>query len=298
MNITDFIKLNKFTAKEGKSISLKKFPTHYKGKAIDKEESEELLKQSLDRLSESQDKLYSKNQYSLLIILQAMDAAGKDGVVKHITTGLNPVGVKITSFKAPTTAELEHDYLWRHCLALPSRGDIGIFNRSHYENVITTKVHPEYLLSQQLPHIHSVKDIDDAFWQKRYREIRNFERTIAENGTVILKFFLHVSKEEQKKRLLERIDNPKKNWKFSSGDITERGFWQQYHKAYEAAISNTSTEYAPWFIVPADDKWFTRLMVSETINLTLDKLKLTYPTVEGVQKASLQKAKKILLAEE
>ncbi len=218
------IDIKKFLIPPGEKIQLKNYDTEYKGDKLDKEKGEELLAISREKLSEIQDKLYAHNQYSILIIFQAMDAAGKDGAVKHIMSGLNPAGVKVYSFKTPSTTELEHDYFWRHYLALPVRGDIGIFNRSHYENVLITKVHPEYILKENLPEINSLKDIDQKFWDNRYKQIKRFEKNLYQNGTIILKFFLHLSEEEQKKRFIERIDDPKKNWKFSADDAKERNY--------------------------------------------------------------------------
>jgi PPK2 family polyphosphate:nucleotide phosphotransferase len=223
-----------------------------------------------------------------------MDAAGKDSVVKHVMSGINPQGCQVTSFKQPSAEELDHDFLWRCQKALPERGRIGIFNRSHYEEVLVVRVHKGYLQSQQLP--ESVKN-DKEIWKDRFRQIRNWETTLAENGTHVIKFFLNVSKDEQKKRFLDRIEQPEKNWKFNSGDAKERALWDDYMKAYEDAIENTSTEKSPWYIVPADKKWFTRLAVSEIIIKTLESLDLKYPVVSEEQKAELEEAKKILESE-
>lgn len=227
-----------------------------------------------------------------------MDAAGKDGAIKHIMSGFNPIGVKVQSFKAPTAHELDHDYFWRHQLALPPRGEIAIHNRSHYENVLVTKVHPEWILNENIPGIDSIKKIDDKFWEQRYKQIRRFEKNLTDNGMIILKFFLHVSKKEQKKRFLERIEDPNKNWKFSLSDLKERAFWDNYQEAYSQALSATSTEYAPWFVVPADDKWFARLAIAAIITRQFAKLDLSYPTVSQAQKEELQKAKLHLMAED
>jgi PPK2 family polyphosphate:nucleotide phosphotransferase len=257
-----------------------------------------LLDNSRKHLAEVQDELYAHNRYSVLIIFQAMDAAGKDGAVKHIMSGFNPLGVKVYSFKAPNSAELDHDYFWRHQLALPARGEIAIHNRSHYENVLVTKVHPEWILNEHIPGIDTVKKIDDKFWQKRYKQIRRFEKNLADNGTIILKFFLNVSKKEQKKRFLERIEDPSKNWKFSLSDLKERAFWDDYQKAYEDAMSETSAEHAPWFVIPADDKWFARLAIAAVITREFAKLKINYPVVTQNQKEQLQKAKLQLMSEE
>jgi PPK2 family polyphosphate:nucleotide phosphotransferase len=291
------IQLKNLQVKAGKSIRLKNYRTRYEGKTLNKQDSEKLLELSRKKLAQMQDKLYAHNQYSVLIVFQAMDAAGKDGAVKHIMSGFNPLGVKVYSFKAPSSQEMDHDYLWRHELALPARGDIAIHNRSHYENVLVTRVHPEFILKEHIPGIDSVKKVNDDFWAMRFKQIRRFEKNLTDNGMLILKFFLHVSKKEQKKRFLERIDDPGKNWKFSLADLKERGFWDQYQKAYEEAISATSSDYAPWFIIPADDKWFARLAIASVIHHYFDRLDLTYPSVTEEQRAELQKAKLYLLGE-
>ncbi|GAB4124496.1 MAG: polyphosphate kinase 2 family protein [Raineya sp.] len=292
------IDVKKFLVPEGKKISLKDYSTKYEGTELDKKEAEKLLEEGRKQLALIQDKLYAHNQYSILIILQAMDAAGKDGAVKHIMSGLNPLGVKVHSFKAPTADELDHDYFWRHMKALPPRGEIGIHNRSHYENVLVTKVHPEFILNENIPGIDSTDKIDEKFWQMRYEQIRNFEKNLTENGMIILKFFLHVSKEEQKKRFLERIEDKSKNWKFSVSDIKERAFWDNYQKAYAEALSATSTKNAPWFVIPADNKWFARLAIASIIYRQFEKLNLHYPIVSEAQKAALLKVKEQLLAED
>lgn len=291
------INLKKLNAKPGKRISLKDFDTRYTGKELKREEAEMLLEMGRKHLAEIQDKLYAHNQYSVLIIFQAMDAAGKDGAVKHIMSGFNPLGVKVYSFKAPNTHELDHDFFWRHNLAMPARGEIAIHNRSHYENVLVTKVHPEWILNENIPGVDSLKDINKAFWEMRYKQITRFEKNLAENGTIILKFFLHVSKKEQKKRFLERIDDPAKNWKFSLSDLKERAYWDDYQRVYEDAISNTSKEHAPWFIIPADNKWYARLAIAAVIYRKFSELKLSYPIVTDSQKAELQKARLHLMAE-
>lgn len=281
----------------GNKISLKNYQTGNTQKMISKKEGQEFLEEGIQDLARMQDKLYADNRYSMLIVLQAMDAAGKDGAIKHVMSGLNPQGVKVASFKTPSSHELDHDYFWRHYKELPPRGEVGIFNRSHYENVLVTRVHPEYILNEKVPGINSLKDINSEFWEKRYKQINRFEKNLAENGTVILKFFLHISKEEQKERFLERINNPEKNWKFSVADAKERKHWDQYMNAYEEMLSATSTEQAPWFVIPADDKWFTRLCLGGAILSQMEKLKLTYPTVSQEQMAGLQGVKKELLAE-
>jgi PPK2 family polyphosphate:nucleotide phosphotransferase len=284
--------------KPGKKIKLKQVATTYTGNQVTKQQSEKILEESRKELAKIQDMFYADSRHSLLIVFQAMDAAGKDGAVKHIMSGFNPLGVKVYSFKAPTSHELDHDFFWRHQLALPARGEIAIHNRSHYENVLVTRIHPEYILNENIPGVNSIKDIDKTFWEQRYKQIRRFEKNLAENGTVILKFFLHVSKEEQKKRFLERIEDESKNWKFSVGDLKERGFWDEYQKVYEEAINATSTEQAPWHIIPADDKWYTRIAIATIIANQFKALDFSYPVVNEKQKEELQKAKGQLLGED
>jgi len=243
------------------------------------------------RVKELQDMLYAQNIYSLLIVIQAMDAAGKDSVIEHVMSGVNPQGCHVVSFKAPSDEEQDHDFLWRCQRNLPERGKIGIFNRSHYEEVLVVRVHPEFLESEQIP--DDVKNSKDI-WEQRFRQIRNWEDTLFENGTHVIKFFLHVSKDEQKQRFLDRIDEPDKNWKFSSRDVKERAHWDDYMKAYSDAIEATSTENAPWYIIPADKKWFTRLAVSEVIVQKLESMGLKYPVLGAAEKADLQAAKRML----
>jgi PPK2 family polyphosphate:nucleotide phosphotransferase len=286
-----------FLVKEGSKVKLKNFATSYEGKELKKESATDLLDESRKALAKIQDMLYAHNRHSVLIIFQAMDAAGKDGAIKHVMSGFNPQGVKVVSFKAPTGTELDHQYLWRHMIALPSHGEIAIHNRSHYENVLVTRVHPEYILSELLPGVEKTKDIDDKFWEERFQQIRRFEKTLASNGMVIIKFFLHVSKKEQKKRFLERIDDASKNWKFSSSDLKERGFWNEYQDAYEDVLEKTSMKEAPWYVIPADDKWYARLAVANVILDTLKDLDMHYPKVTDAQKKDLLKAKDILINE-
>jgi len=288
---------DRYRVDSGKEIRLKDWVTDDKDKPLNKEDGENILKADILKLSDIQEKLYASNRYSVLIVIQAMDAAGKDSVVKHVMSGLNPQGVTVTSFKTPTHQELEHDYLWRHYIALPARGMVGIFNRSHYENVLVTRVHPEYILNENLPGIKELKDIDKSFWDNRFRQINHFERTLSDNGTIILKFFLHVSKKEQKKRFLERINDPAKNWKFSSTDIQERELWKEYRKSYEDMLANTSNTTAPWFVIPADDKWFTRFIIANIIVCELIKLDLSFPQLSDAQKKSLEDSKKLLTGE-
>lgn len=290
--------LDTLRVREGKKISLEKdFESDYDHKMVTKAEGVKILEEGMTNLAIMQDKLYAHDQYSVLIILQAMDAAGKDGIIKHVMSGLNPTGVKVASFKTPSKEELDHDYLWRHAKALPARGEIGIFNRSHYENVLVTRVHPEYILSENLPDVETVKDINKSFWEKRYKQINRWEKNLAENGTIILKFFLHVSKDEQKKRFLDRINDKDKNWKFSVADAQERRHWDQYMEAYGEMMAATSTEYAPWYVLPADDKWFTRLCLAAVIFFEFEKLGLSYPAVSKEQLDKLEAVKKELLSE-
>ncbi len=284
--------------KPGKKVNLlKDFSTNNNQKKIDKKEGELMMANGIKNLALMQDKIYAHDEYSVLIVFQAIDAAGKDSSIKHVMSGLNPRGVRVTSFKTPSTNELDHDYFWRHYQALPARGEIGIFNRSHYENVLVTKVHPEFILNENLPAINSIKDIDGKFWKSRYEQINSFEKNLSENGTIIIKLFLNVSKEEQKKRFIERIDDPEKNWKFSVADVAERKHWDEYMKAYEDMLTATSTEYAPWFVVPADDKWFARLCLTGIITEHFEKMKFDYPKVSKEQIAKLQEAKAALLNE-
>lgn len=284
----------KLRVKEGSKVSLNDLDTKYTANFSDKEDAAEMLSADIERMAELQDMMYSLGKHSLLLVFQAMDAAGKDGTIKHVMTGVNPQGCIVTSFKQPSTEELEHDYLWRVNKALPRRGMISIFNRSHYEEVLVTRVHPEYILYQNIPGINTVNDIDKSFWNNRFDSINNFEKHLTDNGTVIIKFFLHVSKKEQKKRFLQRIDEAEKNWKFSSGDVKEREHWDKYTEAYEDAISKTSKEHAPWYIIPADKKWFMRAAVGDIIVGTLESLNLTYPEISSEEKAELEKAKLLL----
>jgi PPK2 family polyphosphate:nucleotide phosphotransferase len=279
-------------------VDLKKFNTAYTGDFRNKEDAAEMLAADIKRLTELQDILYACRQYSVLIVFQAMDAAGKDGTIKHVMSGVNPQGCNVTPFKQPTDEELGHDFLWRISKALPAKGMIGIFNRSHYEEVLVTRVHPEYILSQSIPGISSVEDIGKSFWQKRFDLINDFERRLTQNGTVIIKFFLHVSKDEQKERFLKRIDEPEKNWKFSAADVKERKYWNDYMKAFEDAISATSTKHAPWYIIPADKKWYMRAAVGDVIVGTLEDLNLSYPKLSDSKLKELNEAKSIILKED
>jgi PPK2 family polyphosphate:nucleotide phosphotransferase len=274
----------------GKTIRLKDYDPAYTGKFSSKEDAAGKLQSDIVKLAALQDVLYAQSTHSLLLIFQAMDAAGKDGVIKHVMSGVNPQGCQVVSFKTPSAEELAHDYLWRSMKQIPERGRIGIFNRSYYEEVLVVRVHPEILQNQKIPRALVGKDI----WKERFEQINAFEKYLTRNGTVILKFFLHVSNKEQKKRFLERIDTPEKNWKFSSADVRERGFWKDYMKAYEDVFSNTSTPWAPWHIIPADRKWFTRTAVADVIVRTLSSLDLKYPTLDAEHLKGLKDARKTL----
>jgi PPK2 family polyphosphate:nucleotide phosphotransferase len=259
----------------------------------DKPAAKEALQRGIEVLAELQDMLYAQDRWAVLLIFQAMDAAGKDGAIKHVMSGVNPQGCQVYSFKAPTSEDLDHDYLWRCAKVLPERGRIGIFNRSYYEETLVVRVHEALLAKQKLPGELVGKDI----WRERFRDIRGWERYLANNGVVVRKFFLHVSRKEQKRRFLERIENKEKNWKFSAADARERGFWKDYMRAYEDMIRNTATKQAPWYVVPADNKWFTRVVVAAAVIETLASLGLHYPKVGKEQLAELARVKKTLLAE-
>jgi PPK2 family polyphosphate:nucleotide phosphotransferase len=279
------IKSKDYQVKEGEKVNLKKWPTLVKPVYQSKEQYQELLDTQVGELSELQQLQYASNRYSVLLIFQAMDAAGKDGAIKHVMSGVNPQGCQVFSFKHPSAAELEHDFLWRTTQCLPERGRIGIFNRSYYEEVLIVRVHPEILKSQGLPDgLVNEKTI----WKERYRSIVDLENHLHRNGTRIIKFFLHLSEEEQRKRFLDRIDEPEKNWKFSLADIEERKFWKQYMQAYEACLSATSTKIAPWYVVPADDKENARLIVSRIILDTFKSLKMRYPQTDAKRLEELQ----------
>jgi PPK2 family polyphosphate:nucleotide phosphotransferase len=288
------MKNKNFLAPEGKKLDLKDYPTDFTGDYKKKEDAVEDMQKHIEDMQKLQDVLYAQGIYAILLVFQAMDAAGKDSVIEHVMSGVNPQGCQVTSFKVPSAEEMAHDFMWRTTKALPERGRIGIFNRSYYEEVLVVKVHPQILQGQHLP---DDEKNDKDVWKKRYRDIRNFEQYLADNGTVILKFFLHVSKDEQKKRFLDRANEPDKNWKFSMADVKERGFWDDYMKAYTEAIEETSTEKAPWYIIPADKKWFTRAAVAEIICEKLQSLDLKYPVLDEKQMADLQAAKKMLESE-
>ena len=280
---------------DGKKFRLKNIDPGDTGDLSDeqKPEAKEALAVGVETLAELQERLYAQDRWAVLLIFQAMDAAGKDGAIKHVMSGVNPQGCQVYSFKSPSPEELDHDYLWRCLKSLPNRGNIGIFNRSYYEEVLVVRVHPEYLQGQKLPPSLITKSI----WEDRYEDIANIERYLSRNGVVIRKFFLHVSKKEQKKRFLARIDDPEKNWKFSIADARERGFWDEYAQAYEDMIRATATSYAPWYVVPADNKWFTRIVVAAAVIDTLGSLGLEFPEVGEQAKKELAKARAALAKE-
>jgi len=278
------IKSKDYRVREGDAVDLRKWPTRVESAYASKKKYKKHLKEQVEELSELQRLHYASNRYSVLLIFQAMDAAGKDGAIRHVMSGVNPQGCQVFSFKHPSAAELDHDFLWRTTQSLPERGRIGIFNRSYYEEVLIVRVHPEILRSQGLP--DGLVD-EKTIWQERYHSIVNLENHLHRNGTRIIKFFLHLSEEEQRKRFLERIDEPEKNWKFSLADIEERKFWKQYMQAYEACLSATSTKNAPWYVVPADDKKNTRLIVSRIILDTFNALEMSYPETDAARQQEL-----------
>ena len=281
-----------YRVSKGQDFRLKDFDPQDTNGLKNKKRAKETLEHNKQLLSEFQEKLYAQDRWSLLLIFQAMDAAGKDGAVKHVMSGINPQGCDVTSFKAPSKEELDHEYLWRAHRMIPSRGKIGIFNRSYYEEVLVVRVHQDLLSAQQLPKELAGKHI----WEERYEDINNFEKYLVRNGVIVMKFFLHLSKGEQKKRFLERLEMPDKNWKFSMADVKERGYWKDYQKAYEEMIQNTATKHAPWYVIPADNKWFTRLAVAGAIIHKLDSLDLQFPEVDEDKKKELAQVRKALLA--
>lgn len=285
------IRSNDFRVREGDKLDLKKWPTAVDPAYKSKTQYKKFLEQHVVRLSEMQQLLYAANRYAVLLIFQAMDAAGKDGVIRHVMSGVNPQGCQVFSFKHPSGVELEHDFLWRTTRDLPERGRIGIFNRSYYEEVLIVRVHPEILRSQRIP---GAEDDDKALWKDRYQSITNLEKHLHRNGTRVVKFFLHLSEEEQRKRFLARIDEPEKNWKFSLADIEERKFWKQYMDAYEECLSATSTDNSPWYVVPADDKQNARLIVSQIILDTFEGLDMAYPETSPERQQELLKIRQQL----
>jgi len=288
--------LDRYRVTKGKRFRLEDYdPGDTHGmKSESRQEAKELLQQGVELLAEYQDKLYAQDRWAVLLIFQAMDAAGKDGTIKHVMSGVNPQGCEVYSFKQPSSEELDHDFMWRCVPCLPNRGHIGIFNRSYYEEVLVVRVHPEILAAQKLP----PELVTKRFWEERYEDIANIERYLARNGTVIRKFFLHVSKAEQKKRFLARLDEPEKHWKFAAADVKERGHWDDYMEAYENMIRATAAPHAPWYVVPADNKWFTRLVVAAAVVEKLDGLDLRYPKVGKKQRAELVAARAALLRED
>lgn len=283
-----------FIVPHDKKISLKDYDPAYTGNYTDKKQATKKLSKDIKELAKLQGILYAYDVYGILIIFQALDAAGKDGTIKHVMSGINPQGCQVVSFKAPSSEDLDHDYLWRCMKSLPEKGNIGIFNRSYYEEVLVVRVHKELLDKQKLPPDVKAKDI----WQQRFKEINHFEKYLTENGIIVLKFFLNVSKDEQKDRFLKRIDRPEKNWKFSVADVSERKHWNDYQKAYEDMFNNTSTKNAPWYIIPADNKWFTHAAVADILVKKLKDLDLEYPIVSEAHKQELMKVKEILLNED
>ncbi len=282
-----------FRVTDGKGFRLKSVDPGETLGLESKKRAEKLLAEGIARMVDQQEKLYAQDRWAVLLVFQAMDAAGKDGAIKHVMSGVNPQGCQVHSFKAPSAEELDHDYLWRASTRLPERGRIGIFNRSYYEEVLVVRVHPPILASQRLPPALVTKDI----WKHRYEDINAFEHYLSRNGVAIRKFFLHLSKEEQKRRFLERLEEPEKNWKFSSADAKERARWDDYAEAYEQMIRYTSSEEAPWYVVPADHKWFSRLAVAAAVVETLESLKLAFPKVDGARKKELEAARTVLEGE-
>ena len=278
---------------DGGKFHIKDWATAPKEK-VDDDKIKKQISKDIAKLADYQEQLYAQNSKGLLIVFQAMDAAGKDSMIKHVLSGVNPEGASVSSFKQPTSVDLDHDYLWRIHQETPKRGEIKIFNRSHYEDVLIARVHPEILTTENIPGIQTVKDVTADFYQKRYEQIVNFEQYLADTGFTVLKFFLHLSKDEQKNRFMRRIEIPEKNWKFSESDVKERQFWPDYQTAYEDAIQHTATKTNPWYVIPADDKWYSRLLVSEIINTRVKKMDLSYPEVTDDRKAELQRILKLL----
>ena len=289
---------HKYEVKDGNGFHISEMDTAADVKKPKDEELHKILGEDIAEMASLQNKLYAEDRQSLLIVLQGMDSAGKDSTIKHIMSGMNPQGLLVRSFKHPSAIELQHDYLWRHTVDLPGKGQITIFNRSHYENVLISKVHPEIVLNERIPGILSIDDVDKGFWNERYRQINDFEKIVMKGGTHILKFFLHISKKEQRSRFLDRIEHKDKHWKFSSADITERGFWSQYQHAYQDAIRHTCTPDAPWYVIPSDDKWFARLLIGKAILEKMKKMDPKFPAVDGHEKELMAKAKEQLGHEE
>lgn len=288
------MKTAKYRIDSGKSFSLKDWPTE-PDNPMEKKELKESIQIDIEEIKKVQELFFADNRYSLLMIFQAMDAAGKDGAIRHVMSGINPQGCRVNAFKAPTEKELSHDFLWRHHQAVPERGIIGIHNRSHYEFVLTCKVNPGFVLKERIPGIEKIEQLSKTFWEQRYEQIVNFEKRQAESGMVILKFFLHVSKKEQKKRLLERIDIPAKNWKFDASDLKSRAQWDLYMHAYEDAIAATARKNAPWYIIPADDKWYARALIARVLKDNLQALDIKYPKLDEQALEGLKQSRIALL---
>lgn len=286
--MTSYYNDDKLAVFNGKGFNISDYQTDYTGGLDGKKAGQKKLRENIERLHELQRMMYASDSHSVLLVFQAMDAAGKDSTIRKVFANMFPQASRVSSFKAPSKLELDHDYLWRSSLVLPERGTFGIFNRSYYEEVLVTRVHPGYILGQRIPGVSELSDIDDNFWLKRLKAIRDHEEHLAENGTIILKFFLNVSKEEQKNRFISRIENQEKNWKFNIGDLKERVRWDDYMHAYEQAIQQTAMPHAPWFVVPADNKWFMQAAVSDIIVGALERLNLAYPTVGEKEQADLK----------
>jgi len=286
---------SKFCISNGENFKLKDQSTSSPKDSLEKKELKEQLQNDIEEIQKLQQLFFAIERHSILLIFQAMDAAGKDGAIKNVATGINPQGCEVFSFKPPTEEEYKHDFLWRHHLRTPKKGKFGIHNRSHYEFVLSCKVNPEYILSENIPGILETKDINKDFWKTRYDRINGFETQLADTGMVVLKFFLNISKEEQKKRLLERIEDPNKNWKFQMGDLKTRSQWDSYMKAYEETIQNTSQKNSPWYVIPADDKWYARALIARVLKETLIELDLQYPKLNGESATMFAEAKKQLM---
>lgn len=283
---------------EKNDFKIKEAPTKVKDSADELKKIKKRIKKNTKVIKNTQKMMYARRHFGVLVVFQAMDAAGKDSMISHIFSGVNPVGFKVANFKQPSSRELRHDYLWRINRELPMRGCIGVFNRSYYEDVLVSRVHPELIMNANLPGIESLDDVNGRFFESRYEDIRQYENYLNRNGYLIVKFFLHVSKEEQKRRFLSRIDTPEKNWKFSAADIRERQYWDDYQKAYEKAINATATKQNPWYVIPADDKWYSRLIVSDILTKKISSLPLAYPEMSPKQELELQQAKEKLLNED
>ncbi|MGN1279879.1 MAG: PPK2 family polyphosphate kinase [Limosilactobacillus sp.] len=280
------------------NFDIKKAPTWVADSTDQLDKIKDTIAKNVKRIKNAQKKMYARHRYGIIVVFQAMDAAGKDSMIAHIFSGVNPVGFTVANFKQPTATELQHDYLWRINQALPKRGLIGVFNRSYYEDVLVSRVHPELILKAKLPGVTTLADVNEDFFDGRYEDIREYEKYLSRNGYLILKFFLHVSKDEQKKRFLARIETPRKNWKFSAADIRERRYWDQYQAAYDKAINATATKENPWYVIPADDKWYSRLIVSDIITKRIEELPLAYPEMTPDQEGELARAHQILLDED